>query len=82
MSLGSFVGDFFGLEEVGDLLGMVVDGNAVVFGDGRTSIIPIGKLISLIKMDIDISIVPIDMLVSLGSMGIDTSRMSEGEYVG
>jgi hypothetical protein len=65
VSLGSFVGDSIGLNEVGDLLGMMVVGNAVGVGDGLTSNVPIDVLISLIKMGIDISIEPIDMLISL-----------------
>ena len=70
MSLGSFVGDLLGLKEVGDLLGMVLVSNNDGLGDGRASIVPIDKLISLMKMGIDISIILMDMLISLNTLGM------------
>ena len=57
MSLGSIVGDSLDCNRVGDLLGMVVVCNVVGLGDGRTSIVPIEKLISLSSMSINISTV-------------------------
>ena len=57
VSLGSIVGDSLGLNEVGDLLGIVVVCNDVGLGDGRTLIVSIEKLISLSSMGINISIV-------------------------